>query len=94
MPFEKCSIDEGKPILMLTCRQIYDLITEYDEGFLETSERRQFEAHVVLCPPCRGFLSQMRATRAGVRQTAPPDFPDELADAIVDAFRAWREQRR
>lgn len=23
---------------MFTCRQIYDLITEYDEGFLDTSQ--------------------------------------------------------
>ena len=79
---------------MFTCRQIYDLITEYDEGFLEAGERRQFESHVVICPPCRGFLSQMRATRDGLGRTTPPDFPAELADSIVDAFHAWTAQRR
>ncbi len=79
---------------MFTCRQIYDLITEYDEGSLETSERRQFEAHVVVCPPCRGFLSQMRATRDRLGQGSPPDFPTELADSIVSAFQAWKEQKR
>ena len=79
---------------MFTCRQIYDLITEYDEGSLETSERRQFEAHVVVCPPCRGFLSQMRSTRDRLGQGSPPEFPAELADSIVDAFKAWKEQAR
>ncbi len=78
---------------MLTCRQIYDLITEYDEGSLEASERRQFEAHVVLCPPCRGFLSQMRATRNGLGPEALPEFPGELEDSIVKAFQAWKAQR-
>jgi len=79
---------------MFTCRQIYDLVTEYDEGSLETSERRQFETHVVICPPCRGFLSQMRATRARLGQDVPPDFPADLADAIVSAFQEWKTQQR
>ena len=79
---------------MFSCRQIYDLLTEYDEGCLETRERRLFEAHIVICPPCQGFLSQMRATRDRLGQDVPPDFPDELADAIVGAFRSWKRQPR
>jgi Putative zinc-finger len=77
---------------MFTCRQIYDLITEYDEGGLDTGERRQFEAHVIVCPPCRGFLSQMRATRDRFGERSP-EFPADLADSIVSAFKAWRKQR-
>ena len=79
---------------MFTCRQIYDLITEYDEGALALGERRQFESHVVICPPCRGFLGQMRATRDRLGQNAPPEFPAELADSVVDAFQAWKMQQR
>ncbi len=79
---------------MFTCRQIYDLITEYDEGFLKTSERRQFESHVVICPPCRGFLSQMRATRDQLGKGAAPEFPAELADSIISAFQEWKSQQR
>ena len=79
---------------MLTCRDIYDLVTEYDEGFLSTDERRQFEAHVIICPACRGFLSQLRATRTRLAQEEIPEFPAELADSIVDAFKAWKKQDR
>ncbi len=78
---------------MSSCRQIYDLITEYDEGGLTTSERRQFESHVVICPPCRGFVSQMRATRDGLRDGSAPALPPELEDSIVSAFHAWKQQR-
>ena len=78
---------------MFTCRQIYDLITEYDEGFLSTGERRQFEAHVVVCPPCRGFLSQMRATRDGLADDALNELSAELSAEIVSAFRTWKQQR-
>ncbi|MBA2568031.1 MAG: zf-HC2 domain-containing protein [Actinobacteria bacterium] len=79
---------------MFSCRQIYDLITEYDEGSLETADRRRFEAHVVICPPCRGFLSQMRATREHLGHGSPPEFPAELEDSIVSAFQAWKKQQR
>lgn len=79
---------------MFSCRQIYDLITEYDEGSLESSDRRQFEAHVVICPPCRGFLSQMRATREHLGHGSTPEFPAELEDSIVSAFQAWKKQQR
>lgn len=76
---------------MFSCRQIYNLITEYDEGALTTSERRQFEQHVIICPPCRGFVSQMRATRERLGQDAP-SFPAELQESIVSAFRSWKEK--
>jgi hypothetical protein len=79
---------------MFTCRQIYDLITEYDEGSLDTSERRQFEEHVVICPPCRGFLSQMRTTRDRLGEDTLPEFPAELEDSIVTAFQAWKARQR
>jgi len=79
---------------MFTCRQIYDLVTEYDEGSLETGERRQFEQHVVICPPCRGFLSQMRDTRDRLGQYSPPEFPAELEDSIVNAFRTWKKEQQ
>jgi uncharacterized protein YbaR (Trm112 family) len=78
---------------MFTCRQIYDFITEYDEGLLDTSERRQFEAHVVVCPPCRGFLSQMRDAREHLRHGSAPEFPAKLEDSIVSAFQAWKKQQ-
>jgi anti-sigma factor ChrR (cupin superfamily) len=78
---------------MFSCRQIYDLITEYDEGALTTSERRQFEQHVVICPPCRGFVSQIRATRDRLGKDGP-SFPAELEESIVAAFRSWKETGR
>jgi len=77
---------------MLSCRQIYELITEYDDGGLSTSDRRGFESHVVICPPCRGFVSQMRVARRRVGDASAPALPPELEDSIVDAFRTWKQQ--
>ena len=48
--------------IVLTCKEIVELITQYLEGSMGAEVRLRFERHVVTCPPCRGFLSQMRET--------------------------------
>ena len=47
---------------MLNCADIVKLVTDYEEGRLTPGERRRFEEHVSICPPCRSFLAQMRTT--------------------------------
>jgi anti-sigma factor RsiW len=73
-----------------TCRDVVEAVTEYLEGGLEPADRLAFERHVAICPPCRGYLAQMRKvsrTAGGLREeTLPP----ELRDRLLDAFRAWR----
>jgi anti-sigma factor RsiW len=48
--------------MMLTCADIVKLVTDYLEGQLTPDERRRFEEHVAICPPCRAFLAQTRTT--------------------------------
>lgn len=77
--------------MVATCREVVDLVTEYLDGGLETRERRAFERHVVLCPPCRGFLAQVRETTEVARSEREAIVPEPLRDSLVDAFRAWRD---
>jgi anti-sigma factor RsiW len=65
---------------MLSCAQVVQLMTDYVEGELDSSDRLRFEEHVGICPPCRGFLSQMRVTR-------------RVEQALVDAFRNWTQKK-
>lgn len=46
----------------LACRELVELVTEYLEGRLSSTERLRFEAHVARCSGCRAYLDQMRAT--------------------------------
>src|SRR5688572_11840565 len=48
----------------LACREVVELITSYLEGRLPPEDRRPFEAHLAVCPGCREYLAQMRATIA------------------------------
>ncbi len=74
----------------LTCRELVELVTEYLEDGLATEERLAFERHVAICPPCRGYLSQMRrVSRVGVL-LSEEDVPEGLRRSLLDAFREWK----
>lgn len=74
---------------MLTCREIVQLVTEYLEGRMPAETRVRFERHVAICPPCRGFLSQMRETLRLSGQISEESLSPEKRDHILAAFRDW-----
>ena len=75
---------------MLTCADVVKLITDYDEGRLTPEERRRFEEHVSICPPCRSFLGQMRTTVELVGELREEDVPPEMEQHLIAAFRDWK----
>jgi len=71
----------------VTCIEVVELMTDYIEGALTPSERERFEVHLSLCPPCRDYLDQIRATIGAARITedgVPPSVMDELLHAFRD----------
>ena len=74
---------------MLTCADIVKLVTDYLEGRLTPTERRRFEGHIAICPPCRGFLDQMRTTVEVVGGLREEDVPPEMEEHLLTAFRDW-----
>ena len=75
---------------MLTCADIVGLITDYTEGRLSTDERRRFEEHISICPPCRSYLAQMRKTVELVGELREEDLPPAMEEHLLEAFRDWR----
>ena len=45
----------------MTCNEVDSLITEYLEDAMPASARSDFEAHLSVCPECRGRLDETRA---------------------------------
>ena len=78
---------------MLSCREIVQLATEYLEGALAADERMRFERHIAICPPCRGFLAQMRETRRLSLDVTEESLSPEARDALLGAFRDWERER-
>jgi hypothetical protein len=74
----------------LTCADIVKLVTDYHEGRLTPVERRRFESHVSICPPCRSFLQQMRTTVELLGELSEEDVPQDVEQHLVAAFRGWK----
>ena len=75
---------------MLTCADIVKLVTDYEEGRLTPDERRRFEDHVSICPPCRSFLAQMRTTIELVGELSEEDVSPAMEEHLLTAFRDWK----
>ncbi|HEX8742232.1 MAG TPA: zf-HC2 domain-containing protein [Thermoleophilaceae bacterium] len=69
------------------CTNVLGVMTAYLEGHMPDDERTRLETHIVYCPGCYGFLSQLRATAADLR-TLPVEPPDAAErEALRTAFR-------
>jgi anti-sigma factor RsiW len=78
----------------LTCREMADFLGDYFEGALPVDQKREFERHLSVCPPCIHYLESYKATVALAKQScsdaaargAPPaDVPEALIQAILAA---------
>ena len=79
---------------MLTCREVADCVTDYLEGTMPAEERIAFERHVTLCPPCRGYLAQMRGLLQVAGELREDDLPPELRTALLEHFAEWQHDHR
>jgi anti-sigma factor RsiW len=56
--------------MMLTCADIVKLVTDYLEGQLTPDERRRFEEHVAICPPCRALSLRLERLSSSLGTSA------------------------
>ncbi|MBA2383383.1 MAG: zf-HC2 domain-containing protein [Actinobacteria bacterium] len=82
------------PLQLSSCRHVVDLVTEYLEGGLPPDERLAFERHVAICPPCRGYLSQMRRVQQVAGSLSDDDVPERLRASLLEAFHDWKTTQR
>ena len=75
----------------ITCHQLVELVTEYLEGALESSERARLEQHLARCRPCRRYLDQMRLTIQTVGQLREESVTPAAQAELLKVFRAWKQ---
>ncbi len=77
----------------ITCRELIDFIADYLEGSLAPADRREFERHLSVCPPCVAYLDAYKKTLTLTRGAMKDGSPDEMPQELIDAIRAAREKR-
>jgi anti-sigma factor RsiW len=83
---------------MITCQEFERFVLDHYEGRLSEPERRRFERHMAMCPPCRvSWESYRKAVALGQRlfadeeKDAPPPVDEDLVAAVLAARAAARE---
>lgn len=77
---------------MLSCREVVQLVTEYLEDTMAPETRLRFERHIAICPPCRGFLGQMRETLRVTGELTEESLSPEARETLLEAFRDWSQR--
>lgn len=74
----------------ITCREVVEIVTDYLEGAMSSTDRARFEEHVATCDGCTNYLQQMRETIRLTGILSEEQIPDEQKRSLLDAFRDWR----
>jgi hypothetical protein len=74
---------------VLTCKQIVELVTEYQSRALDGPDRARFEQHLFACTWCMDYLQQMNRTIATVGSLKVDEPVDSRSlEALFRAHRA------
>ena len=80
--------------MMLSCRELAELITDYLEGALSLPDRVRFQLHLGLCRHCRAYLRQLKETAAALHQLPAALLPPEFEAELLHRFQGWKQQKR
>jgi len=76
----------------MTCREFFELLSDYLDDEMAPEARVVFERHIELCPPCVDYLESFRRCRQLAvsscqhdHDDVPADVPDGLVKAILAA---------
>ncbi len=75
----------------MTCRELVELVTDYVEGGLGTSDRKRFETHIGECDPCAAYLEQIRLLVDASGRLSEEQLDPEARDELLIAFRSWKK---
>lgn len=79
--------------LRLSCRELVDLVTDYDDDALDRQRRREFEAHLALCVGCKNHVGQMHESARLAGRLGRQEITEETRERLLALYRAWKQER-
>jgi mycothiol system anti-sigma-R factor len=70
-----------------TCRQVFELLSDFVDGELTVEERESLGRHLDACPPCEEFLKTFETARSLCRESLLEKMPPELKDRLRSFLR-------
>jgi hypothetical protein len=67
--------------------EVVNLVSDYLDGQLDPEQRRMFEEHVAVCPPRRGYVTQLSETKQQLGRLRQDDLPEHVQEDLLRVFR-------
>mgnify|MGYP001159347094 CR=1 FL=1 len=77
--------------MMLTCREVTEVVTDYLEGRQSLMQRLRFQMHLGMCRHCRAYLKQMKSTIDTLGTLPGESIPPEMSQQVLERFRTWKK---
>lgn len=77
-------------MMMLSCSEVTQLVTDYLEGRMPFWKRVKFRMHIGLCRPCKNYIHQMEQAIETLGHLPDEPIPPDVEDALVRHFRNWK----
>jgi hypothetical protein len=75
----------------LTCQEIVELVTEYQENALLPEMRKRLEDHVDNCPGCTTYIEQVQLTIDMLHRLAEEPAFLATKQELLQVFRNWKQ---
>ena len=82
-----------RDIVHMTCKEVVELVTEYQCDALSTGDRVTFEQHLFGCTWCMTYLEQVNRTVELTAQLRPTEASPVDTRKLTDLFRTWRRAK-
>lgn len=74
--------------IRVPCSEFVEQVTDYLEGTMDPQVRVAVDHHLTLCPGCRDYLDQIRATIDQLGQIEDDALSSQAWDELQAAFRS------
>lgn len=82
-----------RDLVALSCKEIVELVTDYQCDALDTADRVKFEQHLFGCTWCMTYLKQTERAIELTAQLGQPPEPVPVDTAkLATLFRTWRNR--
>jgi predicted anti-sigma-YlaC factor YlaD len=75
----------------MRCVEFVELVTEWMESQLDDDVRGHIEEHLVVCAPCRAYVTQIRQSIRVMRDLDGGAPPPAVRDELVALLRTSRD---
>ncbi|HLK39085.1 MAG TPA: anti-sigma factor [Polyangiaceae bacterium] len=72
---------------VLECKEVVEIVSDFLDGALAAGDRARIEQHLLVCPPCAGYIAQVKSTLVQLADLDAAQQPVAVGSELLEAFR-------